>query len=290
MNNYKQGRQRINSAGQIDEYFKRKREQEKAVVEEQEQEVSKKSKKVGRTPTKERQDSKENMDELKSLIENIGKDLKEIKAENKVIKQEQRDTNKQLKEQLENQVEEMKLLREEIKEIKEQWKRDKDNSDRKIQELEHKMWEMEQKLEVQEREKRRNNLIITGIKIDTEDKNVLKEATENFIKQNLKVEAKIKTAYKIGESRCIIEMENLDGKIEVLKNKSKLKQLPGQKVYLNSDLTYMERKIQAQIRERAEKEKLEGKKVIVGYQKLTVNNNLLRWNKKKGALEDDSKN
>lgn len=292
MNKDKPSRERINSIGQLDEYSKRKRTVQEELKGE-EQEIFQKSKKIIRSPTKGKEvnlEKPEEMEALQKLIESISKDIKEIKAENREIKQDLRDNNKKLEEKLDQQSEEIKLLRKELEVTKQEWQKDKEQTERKIEELEKKVEESVQKLEAQDKEKRKNNLIITGLKIDIEDRNALKEAVKNFITQNLKIEPKIKTVYKIGDARCVIELENWTDKMEVLKNKAKLHLIKDQKVYLDSDLTVSERKIQASIREKAKELKQKGENVKIGYQKLIINGKQVSWDKKQGCLQEKPKN
>lgn len=44
-----------------------------------------------------------------------------------------------------------------------------------------------------------------GLKVDTDEGDVLKVAMESMIKEEVYIAIKVKSAYKIGEERCIIE-------------------------------------------------------------------------------------
>ncbi|KAI4465408.1 atp synthase mitochondrial f1 complex assembly factor 2/atp12 protein mitochondrial precursor [Holotrichia oblita] len=58
--------------------------------------------------------------------------------------------------------------------------------------------------------------------------------------------------------------------MEVMKNKSKLRNKLDNKVFINDDLTREERDIQRIIRQKAKEEKSKGKQVKIGYAKLVI--------------------
>lgn len=68
-------------------------------------------------------------------------------------------------------------------------------------------------------------MIIKGIKIQNEGKEILIQRMEKFIYDTTNVNAKIICANKINDNTCVIKMEKYDDKIEILKNKHKLKNL-----------------------------------------------------------------
>lgn len=66
-----------------------------------------------------------------------------------------------------------------------------------------------------------------------------------------------------------VELNSLEDKIKIMKNKNKLK---GQDRYINDDLTRQEREIQNDLRKGAREEKEKGNEVKGSYQKLLINN------------------
>lgn len=70
-----------------------------------------------------------------------------------------------------------------------------------------------------------------------------------------------------------------------MKNKHKLKNLKGEKIFINEDLTIDERRKQNKIRNMAKTFMEEGKKVKLGYNKIIVDGEEWRWNKTKNELE-----
>lgn len=81
---------------------------------------------------------------------------------------------------------------------------------RRVNELEKKVQEMELKLEIQERQRKINNVLITGLRMDISNRKVQKETTKNLINQGLEVEVEVKSAFRIEEKSCIIEVNNWD--------------------------------------------------------------------------------
>uniref|UniRef100_A0A6P7GZV5 Uncharacterized protein LOC114342707 isoform X1 n=1 Tax=Diabrotica virgifera virgifera TaxID=50390 RepID=A0A6P7GZV5_DIAVI len=133
------------------------------------------------------------------------------------------------------------------------------------------------RIEQLEKDRQRNNIVLKGLTLDPNDRKPVKESVEHFIGRNLKLQVKLRGAVKIGDQIFVAEMENLTDKLSVLKNKGKLKNLQGQKVYIESDLTRKEREIQAKIRKMAKEEKDKGNTTKIGYMKLEINGKEWKW-------------
>ncbi|KAF2886643.1 hypothetical protein ILUMI_19530, partial [Ignelater luminosus] len=82
----------------------------------------------------------------------------------------------------------------------------------------------------------------TRLKVDTSDPLAPKEAVNDFVKQHLNVEAKIKTVRKL--RMCLIELNNTHEKDKIMQSRSKLKDVQGAKIYINDDVTRREREKQ----------------------------------------------
>ncbi|KAF2887650.1 hypothetical protein ILUMI_18523, partial [Ignelater luminosus] len=67
----------------------------------------------------------------------------------------------------------------------------------------------------------------------------------------------------------------------IMKKKAKLKQIKERKVYINDDLSPIEREKQKQIGRKTNEEKGNGKDVNIGYNKVIIDRNIPRWEKKK---------
>ena len=114
-----------------------------------------------------------------------------------------------------------------------------------------------------------------------EDNNTqnIEEKIEEFIKQHLKLQAAVKKASKLKDKVYVVEIEKFENKLEIMKVKSKLKGVGNGNIYINSDLTKKERRIQRKIKEIADREKKENSLVKIGYQKI-VNGIKWVWNNK----------
>ncbi|KAF2904217.1 hypothetical protein ILUMI_01958 [Ignelater luminosus] len=78
---------------------------------------------------------------------------------------------------------------------------------------------MNEKIDILERGKRRNSVVIQGTKVDTSNQKEMVNDMKKFIKEELKIEVEIKAAGKIGNAICLLEMAD-DSEKEVLQNKN----------------------------------------------------------------------
>lgn len=62
-----------------------------------------------------------------------------------------------------------------------------------------------------------------------------------------------------------------------MQNKKNLKNIKGNRIFINDDLTQKEREKQKQIRSFAKSEIDKGKEVKIGYSKITINGEEWRW-------------
>uniref|UniRef100_A0A6P7FRG2 DNA ligase 1-like n=1 Tax=Diabrotica virgifera virgifera TaxID=50390 RepID=A0A6P7FRG2_DIAVI len=182
---------------------------------------------------------------------------------------------------------EIRELREEQKEYRAEMKELRQENEKLKQEnreTQQKVEELENKIDRMEKDKRRNNIILQGVDMDTYDQNITKDNVQDFLCNALKVETKIKSARKIGSKSCLIELENATDKEEIMKNKGKLRDIKGKEIYINDDMDKNERMIQGKIRTKAKEAKLEGKNVKVGFQKIKINEEVWTWNKHQKQL------
>lgn len=233
-----------------------------------------KSKKTSRSPPKTNDDM---MKEMMKLMKALSSDVKEIKLDQRM------------------QTEDTKALREEVKELRreqadykkelEKLKNENEKMAEEINELKRGMNGYNEKIEKLESEKRKKNIVIQGLTIDTQDGNMIKEKMRKLIEDELGVEITIETAHKLGTKTCLVELCSQENKVEVMKNKSKLKHRQGEKIFINDDLTKEERHIGKIIRQKAKEERSNGKSVKIGFQKLVVNGQIWKWNRQKNILE-----
>lgn len=231
-----------------------------------------KSKKTSRTPTKTQNKEEDKLDQILSLIKDIKLEQREIKNEVKQLRAEQKEINEAMvrmqrdNETIKKENEEIKM---ENKAIKQELRTIKDT------------------VEKLEKERKKNNVVISGLVTNTNDPKAHEEITKDFIKNNLKINVEIKSITKINEKTNIIELKNEKHKKEVMRNKAKLKNLgTTERIYINEDMTKKEREKQKQIRSIAKVEKEKGKNVKIGYNKVIVDGIEWKWNKDKEEIEN----
>ena len=102
------------------------------------------------------------------------------------------------------------------------------------------------------------------------DNTRLQENMSKFIEEHPKVKVEIKKAFKIGKNISLVQLENSQDKQKIKEQKSKLKLLQENRVYINNDFTKKEREAQKQIRLQAKREREAGKYVKVGFNKIII--------------------
>lgn len=229
--------------------------------------IFKRSKKVYRTPDKQTK-MDEKLDKLIELIQNLSGEMQQVRTEQKEYRKE------------------IEMLREENMNLK----LENENIKKEFEEVKSDLKDLNLKFEYWDKEKRRNNIIIYGLKMDTNEGYILKEEAEKFLKEQLEIEVTVKKANRIGQQVCLVALNNMEDKIKVMENKSKLRKMENDRIYINNDLTKKERDIQKSIRKRAEEEKKEGRNVKIGYQKLEIDGKQWRWNNNSDKLEVSEKN
>lgn len=194
----------------------------------------------------------------------------------------------------------IKEMRRERDEKENKWAKEKLEMRNKIGELENKVGQLENKvgqlgdsasnlpdatikyqlkrvdrmLESQEKKDKINNIVIKGAQIGTEN---VKEQIERFLDAKLGVKRKVLWAAHRGSSNyqiIVARLENLEAKKEVFENKHKLR---GSDIFIEQDQTRAEREIQRKVIIAAKEERKKGKEVKIGYHKLRVDGNWLRW-------------
>lgn len=216
-----------------------------------EEELAKRIKRPGRSPGKGK--SRTSDDKLEKILETmqlLTEEVKGMRIEQKKYSDEIRD----LKAENESTKKENAKLKEEINTIN-------------------------GRLDAMEREKRRNNIVVQGLTIGDDKTLTPKEALKNFLGKQLEIEVDVKSAMKLGTKTYLVELDNANDKIKVMKNKNKLRTYQEGTIYINDDMTKSEREVQGKIRKVAQEEKKKGKKVKIGYQKVTIDDQEWKWSK-----------
>ena len=84
-----------------------------------------------------------------------------------------------------------------------------------------------------------------------------------------------------GKRMILVKMENREGKIEIMRNKRKLR---GRTEKIHDDWTWKERSIQWNLEKIAWEERKKGKTVWVKYGKIWMNERWWRWNEEREEL------
>lgn len=155
-------------------------------------------------------------------------------------------------------------------------------------EIKKELTEIKKSVGQMEKEKIKHNLVITGLKVDAVNKEMLQESTQTFIKDRLGIDTKIEVLYTPGPNKLVIKTQNMEEKLLILKNKMKLKEFRDQVVYINSDMTKEEREIQKLIIKQATELRKTKKTVRVGFQKLIIDGEVWKWCKNVGELIKDN--
>ncbi|KAK9753814.1 hypothetical protein QE152_g1776 [Popillia japonica] len=135
-------------------------------------------------------------EERKMMMIDMMKEIKELTQENNEYKQH-----------MEEIIKENETLKKEMVTMKE------------------KMKKIELTLDMCEKDKKKNNIIIKGLPIDTTDGNMLKSTMINFVNNEMGVKVEIRQARKINDRTCVIQLDTFEQKLSVLKNKIEKRQL-----------------------------------------------------------------
>lgn len=220
----------------------------------------KKSKKLMRTPTKKEERDKD--DKIMEILQQLAVDVKDIKREQKIYTEEL----KKLREENEKLRNENITIRMENEQTKKEMK------------------ELGDRIEWLEKEKKKDNVVVSGIKMISQDPEVIKKDMQKVLSEALNLDVGIKNAQKLGEKTCLLQLENAKEKDKLMRNKRKLKDYK-EEFFINHDLTRNEKKIQEEITKTVKKARDEGKEVIRGFRKLTIAGNVWKWNKEEGKLK-----
>lgn len=129
-----------------------------------------------------------------------------------------------------------------------------------------------------EKEERKNNIVIKGIK---KEGWITKEWVEKFIKEKIDVEVKVNKCRK-SNNVLIITLEEEIKKREVMRAKNRLK---GEKIFIENDLTWEERKVQEKIYRWVKEERSNGREIKVGFARVNIEGRWIKWGDIERKLE-----
>ncbi|XP_011694051.1 PREDICTED: trichohyalin-like [Wasmannia auropunctata] len=240
----------------------------------------------------------------KELIKEVGEELKELKEERKVWKEEREEYRKREREweikrcNLEERIaglEKWKKEREEKVESEEEERvRSESRDGRSVRSIRsagsvssgsrgsedrlsvREVERLKRFVSDKEREERRNNVIIRGVKMEKEiegDRKKCAEWIKSWFKEKLGVEGGVVFCRKSG-TVLLVKLESEGIKREVMRNKSKLK---GESIYIENDLSWEERRIQEKINRWVRGQKGKGIDLKVGHGRVRVGNVWWTW-------------
>ncbi|KMQ83482.1 hypothetical protein RF55_19928 [Lasius niger] len=137
-----------------------------------------------------------------------------------------------------------------------------------------------------EREERRGNIIIKGIK---EGKGELNEEVAKLLKE-IGVEAPVEEVKRIGMRRkdrarmALVKIGNWDIKKEIMEKRIRLK---GREERIEDDWTWKERKMMWNLGLIAKKQEREGKRTWIKYGRIRIERKWWRWDERKEMLKEE---
>jgi len=248
----------------------------------------------------------------KEILEEMKEGFREVKSEMREIREGREEMRRWMEEMwgkwerenegLRKRLEELEKRMEEMekggggergKEGKEGDKREKveqtkGKSKGEIKELEERMRRLELEGEKRDREERKRNIIIKGVRVKEEGMEGLRKEIKEIV-ETTGVIAKVEGIRRLGKKDkeggeiIWVRFASVGEKVEVMKGKAKLRD---RREWILDDLTVRERRIEWWIRNEAERIRREGKKVRVGYMKMWIEGKLWIWDEIKDELRE----
>lgn len=270
----KKERDRSRSAGSVSSWLtKRGRESDSQDSESGKEEKVGKRKKV--TEIGRNKDQSAEMEKIEKLIQELGGKQEKLKEEivKKVVEKIE-ESSREIERKLGQE------WKKELVKMREENEKKNGEIKRENEELRKEVMELKKKEEKRERRERKRNIIIKGEQLES---GTAKQVAESVCREMCGEEVKIKEAFYVGRTEKIIlvEMENYEEKRKIMSNKFKLK---GKEIYVDDDMSKMERDMQRKVREWAKQEKSKGKTVKVGYGKAYIGGIRYIWNNESGKM------
>lgn len=161
---------------------------------------------------------------------------------------------------------------------------DMNRGEERVELMEKRMREMKRKLKRKERDDRKRNIVIKGLRVE---EGRVKEGIEKLMKE-IGVKVKIGEIRRIRtgkEERGEMVIVRLNNEEERRKIESKRK-LKGEKVWIMEDLTWGKRRTRWMMREIAKEEELRGNRMWVENDRITINGKWWFWDGRREVLVD----
>lgn len=142
--------------------------------------------------------------------------------------------------------------------------------------------QMERRLERKEREERKRNVVIKGLRLEGKE---LKEEVENVFKR-IDAKVEIEEVRSVGketrrEKIVLVKLKKWEHKRDVMTKKRKLY---GSSERIEDDLTWMERSMQYKLRKIAEQERSKGKRTWVKYGRIQIEEVWWVWDEEREEI------
>ena len=203
--------------------------------------------------------------DLSKLSAFIGQMSKELKDEIQKGKNEMKEEMKKVQRGNDE-------LKEELRKTMMAWREEKEKMCEEITNLKARVELLEEREEKRGKQEKRNNVIISGMQIKPEEN--LKKKVKDLCKSVVGSEVPVESVVCLGKDKkendlVLVRFPSFNQKLNVMKKKCKLRNIQ-KAIYINDDLTEKEREIQGKIKEIAEGKRKEGKTVVIGYQKIKI--------------------
>lgn len=137
-----------------------------------------------------------------------------------------------------------------------------------------------------EKDERRNNIVIKGIK-DAKELKQIKEDPKRwarfFLKTKLGLDSMVGWG-RVSNQVIIVGLDSEEEKKEVMRNKNKLK---GENIFIENDLTWEERKIQERISRWAKERRGKGEEIKIGLGKVRIGGTWKLWREIEKEMEEE---
>lgn len=304
------GRERSDSVGDsVEERVKRKREllgRDSGEGEKGLADIFKRSKKIMRSPERKEERMEEEGDNLlREIREELGIGLRKLSKE---IKEVARDQKEMMREEIERMKEELnrredswqkerREIREEVKKLKQELEELRKEKSKAVEgkgkeivgvtsEVEERIGRMERLWEGREREERKKNVVVKGLKEKGEK--MINEI--EYILKGIEAEVKVEDVRIVEAGRkewggmAVVRLGSAEEKRRVMENKKKLK---GGKIWIDEDLSWKERRARYRLRQIAIREEAKGARVWIGKGRLCIEGVWWLWDEEKEELRDN---
>ncbi|KAL6263061.1 hypothetical protein P5V15_005858 [Pogonomyrmex californicus] len=219
--------------------------------------------------------------EMRDQREGLKEEIKEMKAEMKKKKENWRRESEELRQEIRDmrgKVERMEMQEGGKKE--EEGRGGRGEKKKEEAELEGKIRNLERWREMEERERRRRNVLVKEVEVK---EGGIRKAIEK-IWERMEIEARIEDIREIGKGRgmAIVRMKDRKGKIEVMKKKAMVRD----EMVRIEDWTRKERVMQWRLEELARRERRNNRRVWVRYGRIWMKGRWWRWDEEKEKLLD----